>query len=63
MQEVVDQFSRTGGQEKIPLIKTSFSVTIKAIVCCMFGELFDDQTKVDSLSAAYMAAWEEMEVS
>lgn len=38
-------------------------MTIKAIARCILGEMFEDQTKVDNLSEAYMAAWKELEVN
>ena len=57
-----EAWSRLGTDEKIPLKKTAFSMTIKGIARSIFGEAFDDQSQVDKLSDAYMGAWEEMEV-
>ena len=62
VQEVEGQWSRLGTGEKIPLLKAAFSMTIKGITRSIFGATFDDQTRVDKLTKAYVGAWDEMEV-
>ena len=62
VQEVEEAWAAGGTEEKIPLQKTFFYMTIKGIARCIFGKTFDDQTQVNNLTEAYLAAWEEMEV-
>ena len=62
MQEVEEEWLGLGSGEKVPLLKTAFSMTIKGITRCIFDESFEDQLLVDKVSAAYMSAWRELEV-
>ena len=62
VQEVEETWAAGGPEEKIPLFKTFFFMTIKAITRCIFGRAFDDPTQVSKLTEAYFAAWKEMEV-
>jgi len=59
---VEETWAAGGTEEKIPLLKTFFFMTIKGIARCIFGKTFDDPALVNNLSKAYLAAWEEMEV-
>ena len=62
MQDVEKEWSCLETGEKVPLLKTAFSMTIKGITRCIFDDSFEDQLLVDKVSAAYMSAWGEMEV-
>ena len=62
MQGVEEEWLGLGSGEKVPLLKTAFSMTIKGITRCIFDESFEDQLLVDKVSAAYMSAWGELEV-
>ena len=62
VQEVEETWAASGPEEKIPLFKTFFSMTIKGIARCIFGKTFDDPTQVTNLTEAYFGAWMELEV-
>ena len=55
-------WSRLESNDPVPLFETAFSMTIKGITRCLFGESFKDQKLVDRFSAVYISAWTEMEV-
>ena len=61
-QEVEEAWSDSGTKEHIPLIKSSFSMTIKGIVRCIFGKDLTDQDRVNKLTESYITVWHELEV-
>jgi hypothetical protein len=58
---VEKEWSSLESGERVPLLKTAFSMTIKGITRCIFDDSFEDQLLVEKVSTAYMSAWGEME--
>ena len=61
-QEVEEAWAVSDTKEHIPLIKSSFSMTIKGIARCIFGKDLTDQDRVNQLTESYMTVWHELEV-
>ena len=61
-QEMEEAWAVGDTKEHIPLIKSSFSMTIKGISHCIFGKNLTDQDRVNQLTESYMTVWHELEV-
>ena len=62
LQEVEEAWAVGGPKEHIPLVKSSFSMTIKGLLHCIFGNDMTDKSKVHQLTESYFIGWREMEV-
>ena len=56
------KWSSLESEERVPLLKTVFSITIRGIMKCMFDESFQEELQLDMVTAADLSAWEEMAV-
>ena len=61
-QDIEKKWSSLESGERVPLLKTVFSITMKGIIKCMFDESFEDQLLLDKVTAANLSAWKEMAV-
>ena len=57
------EWSSLESGERVPILKTAFSMTIKGITRCIFDDSFEDRLLVEKVSTAYKSAWGEMEVT
>ena len=49
--------------EKVPLLKTAFSITVRGIMKSILDESFDDDQLLDKVIAADLSALDELAVS